>query len=229
MDDLIVALIIAGILTTTVDPFIKRQARREATLDIFHHMLGYSLPPVIRERLQNIVKETQLYRESMADYITMSEEGDLVTFDVQREFEVVNPTPHTLDFEPLMQFEKGERAELKNIICFGDTKYGKDAKLSPAKGGLGAVEYRGKGMPIHSGDRRKFKYEYSVKYPASLGFWYPNFGLPTIGLSLTIKSPNNFRVVATSSDLASPSGEWKYPTRLWMNNEHLEIVWEKIS
>jgi hypothetical protein len=59
MDDFIVALFIAGILAATVDPFIKRQARREATLDIFHHMLGYSLPRVIRERLQQIVKETK--------------------------------------------------------------------------------------------------------------------------------------------------------------------------
>jgi hypothetical protein len=148
MDDLVVALIIAGILATTVDPFIKRQARREATLDIFHHMLGYSLPPVIRERLQKIVKETRLYRENTTEHIAMSEESGLVKFDVEMEFEVANPTPHTLDFEPLLQFEKGEHAELKSVIYFGDVGYGKDAKLSIAKGGLGAVEYRGKGCPL---------------------------------------------------------------------------------
>ena len=229
VDDLIVALIIAGILAATVDPFIKRQARREATLDIFHHMLGYSLPPVIRERLQEIVKATQLYREELTEYITMSEEGDSVSFDVQMEFQVVNATPHTLAYEPLLQFEKGERAELKSVIYFGDTEYGKNAKLSPAEGGLGAMEYKGKGIPISSGDRIKFKYEYVVKYPTVLGFWYPNFSLPTIGLSLTIKSPKNFRVVATSTDLESPPGEWRYPKRLWMRNEHLEIAWSKLS
>jgi hypothetical protein len=53
----------------------------------------------------------------------MTEEGDLVKFDVQMEFEVVNPTPHTLDFNPTFQFEKGERHELKSVICFGDAKY----------------------------------------------------------------------------------------------------------
>lgn len=229
MDDLIVALTIAGILTATVDPFIKRQARREATLDIFHHMLGYSLPPVIRERLQQIVKDTRLYREGVTEYIEMTEEGDLVKFDVQMEFEVVNPTPHTLDFDPILQFEKGERPDLKSVICFGDAKYGNGARLVFAEGGLGAVEYRGKGVAIPSGGRQKFKYEYAVKYPASLGFWYPNFGLPTIGLSLTIKSPFNFNVRATTTDLESPEGEWRYPKRLWMRNEHLEIVWDKPS
>jgi len=228
-DDLIVALIIAGILAATVDPFVKHRARREATLDIFHHMLGYSLPPVIRERLQKILKETQLYRVNMTQHIDMLEEGDLVKFDVQMEFEVVNPTPHTLGFEPLLQFEKGERPELKSVICFGDVEYGKDAKLSLAEGALGVLEYRGKGIPIRSGDRLKFKYEYSVRYPTLLGFWYPNFGLPTIGVSLTIKSPNNFSVLATSTDLESPPGEWRYPNRLWTRNEHLEIVWNKVS
>lgn len=226
LDDLIVAFIIGAVLAATVDPFIKRRARREATLDIFHHMLGYSLPFVIRERLQKIVKETQLYRENTVLYISMTEEGSLAKFDVQMEFEVVNPTPHTLDFVPLLQFESGENAELKEIICFGDSGYDIAPNLA-SSGFLGAREYRGTGVPISSGDRKKFKYEYSVKYPIALGFWYPNFGLPTIGLSLTIKSPDTFVVNATASDLDSPIGEWRYPKRLWMPNEHLEIVWRK--
>jgi hypothetical protein len=229
VDDLIVALTVAGILAATVDPFVKRMARREATRDIFHHMLGFKLPEIIRNRLQETVEKTKLYRENAIQHMVMSEEGDSIVFDVETSFEVVNPTQHTLSFEPLIQFEKGEQAELKSIICFGDAKYGKDAKLSLTDGGLGAVEYRGKGVQIGSGDRCRFKYEYAVKYPTSLGFWYPNFAMPTIGLSLTIKSPKNFRVLATSSDLESPPGEWKYPNRLWMRSEHLEIVWDKLS
>jgi len=226
--ELSVALWIAGILTVTVDPFVKNRARREATRDIFHHMLGFKLPEIIRDRLQETVEKTKLYREGVVQHIVMSEEGDVVRFTVEMDFEVVNPTQHTLDFEPLLQFEKGECAELKSVIAFGNPDYGKDAKLSLAKGGLAAVEYRGKGVPIPSGDRRKFKYEYEIQFPSSLGFWSPNFALPTIGLSLTIKAPENFIVRATSSDLAAPSGEWKYPTRLWMQGEHLEIVWDKI-
>jgi len=229
MDDLIVALIVAGLLAATVDPFVKRMARREATRDIFHHMLGFKLPEIIRNRLQETVERTKLYRENAIQHIVMSEEGDSIAFDVETSFEVVNPTQNTLSFEPVIQFEKGEQAELKGIICFGDANYGKDAKLSLIEGGLGAVEYRGKSVSIRSDDRCRFKYEYAVKYPTSLGFWYPNFLMPTIGLSLTIKSPKNFKVLATTSDLESPPGEWKYPGRLWMPSEHLEIVWDKLS
>ena len=107
-EELSVALLIAGILTMTVDPFIKRRARAEATRDIFHHLLGFNLPLIIRERLQEMVEKTKLYRRGTTLHMVMSESGDSVVFDVEMEFEVVNPTPHALDFEPLLQFEKGE-------------------------------------------------------------------------------------------------------------------------
>jgi hypothetical protein len=225
--ELAIAFWIAGFLTITVDPFVKRRARREATRDIFHHMLGFKLPECIRTRLQEMVETTKLYREDVIQHIAMTEEGDFVRFLVEMEFEVINPTQHTRDFEPLVQFEPGERPELISVICFGDANYGQGAALSEAKGGLGALEYRGKGVPIPSDGRRRFKYEYAIKLPTSLGFWFLNFVLPTVGLSLTIKSPDNFRVRATTSDLASPPGEWRYPKRLWMDKEHLEIVWSK--
>jgi hypothetical protein len=52
------ALLIAGILTLTVDPFIKRRLLREASKDIFRHMLGFALPDEIKERLNSIVFNT---------------------------------------------------------------------------------------------------------------------------------------------------------------------------
>jgi hypothetical protein len=226
VNEIVIALMIAGILAITVDPFIKRRARREATRDIFHHMLGFSLPPIIRERLQDTVEKTKFYRRNMIQHIVMSEDGNSVVFAIETEFEVVNPTPHTIAFPPLLQFEKGERAILKTVTCFEESDYDRRAKLSSSKGGLGAVEYRGKEVKIPAGGSRRFKCEYSVKYPTSMGFFYPNFNYPTIGLSLTIKAPSNFRVRATSAESESP-GEWRYPNRLFMPSEHLEIVWEK--
>ena len=228
LDDAIVALLIAGILTLAVDPFIKKLARREAARDIFHHILGYKLPPSIRERLEEIVRDTKLYREEVTKRIEMSEDGDFVVFDVEMEFFVVNPYRHDLGFEPLIQFENGERGKIKRIIHFGDTSYGQDAEAKPV-GNLGASEYRGEPVLISSGNREEFKYEYRVMFPADLGFWFPNFVLPTIGLSLTIKHPDSFNVKATDTQVPCPEGEWKYPTKLWMQGEHIEIVWSKTN
>ena len=102
VDDLIVALFIAGLLTLTVDPFIKKQARKEAMRDIFHHMLCFSLPDKIRERLQEIAETTKLYRKGMKQHIVMSGDGDFVAFDVKTEFYVVNPTKHPQWFPALI-------------------------------------------------------------------------------------------------------------------------------
>lgn len=228
-DEVVVAVMIAGILTSTVDPFMKRQARREATRDIFQHMLGFSLPEVIRERLQNTVEKTKLYRENMTQHIVMSEEGDLVVFNVETEFKMVNPTPHAVAFSPYLQFERGESASLMSVTCFEYPNCGENATLSPSNSGIGSLEFRGKTVNIPpSGGSLRFKYEYLVKYPASLGFWYPNFQYPTIGLALTIKAPSNFAVRATPADNESP-GEWRYPNKLFMPGEHLDIAWDKIS
>jgi hypothetical protein len=226
ISELTIALVIAGILTATVDPIIKRKARAEATRDIFHHMLGYSLPLVIRERLQKIVEETKFYRQNSTMYMSLVEEKDLLAFYVQQEFEIVNPTPHSLNFVPLIQFEKGEHAELGSVTCFEQLGYGMNAALTPLS--LGSLEYRGLPLPIQSKGSRRFKYEYVVRYPTSLGFFYPNFQYPTIGLSLTIRAPEGINVRATTAEYQA-QGEWRYGTRLFMPQEHLDIVWDKVE
>jgi len=226
LDDAIVALMIAGILTLIVDPFIRRLARREAARDIFHHILGYSLPLPIREELEGIVRDTKLYRKEVKLRIEMSEDGNFVVFDVEMEFLVANSYYHDLSFEPLIQFENGDSGKVKRIIHFGNPNYGNSAQAMPV-GNLGASEYKGQPVVVLSGGQEKFKYEYTVKFPTEIGFWFPNFVLPTIGLSLTIKHPDNFIVKATDSQVPSPSGEWIYPEKLWMHGKHLEIVWKK--
>ena len=83
-------------------------------------------------------------------------------------------------------------------------------------------------MRIPSGETRRFKYEYAVRYPSALGFWFPNFVSLTIGLALTTKVAGNFSVRATSAEYEAP-GEWQYPNKLFMPNEHSEIVWDKLN
>jgi hypothetical protein len=227
MDDLIVALIIAGVLAITVDPFVKRRAHREATRDIFHHMLGFSLPEVIRERLQNTVEKTKLYRQNFAEHIVITEDGESVVFDTEVEFEIANPTPHDLSFAPLLQFERSEQPVLKSLTCFGEPNCGKGMKLGPTSNGM-SFECKGAEVKIPSGGSKQFKYEYSVKYPTALGFYYPNFQYPTIGLGLTIKAPANFKVKATPAEYEA-DGEWRYPKRLFMPGEQFGIIWEKVN
>lgn len=225
IDELSVALIIAGILTIAVDPFVKVRIQREATRDIFHHMLGFKLPEIIRERLQEIVQGTNLYRENTTIHCLPTEEGDFIRFDVEMEFEIVNPSRRTLDFVPHLQFEKGEQAKLARVICFDNQAYGKGATLTTSTDRSTSLEYKGKAVPILGNGRKRFKYEYSITLPVTLGFWFQNFQYPTIGLSLTIKPLTGIVFDATPATSES-QGEWRYDA-LFMPQQHIDIVWEK--
>jgi hypothetical protein len=112
------------------------------------------------------------------------------------------------------------------LTCFENVDCGKDAKLSPTPDGL-AVEAKGRQVVIPASGSRRFKYEYEVRFPVTLGYFYPNFQYPTIGLALTIKAPQDYNVKATPAEYEVP-GEWRYPSKLFMPGEHVGIVWEKI-
>lgn len=59
------AVIIASILTITVDPFLKRRLIKEASRDIFYHLLGFELPTEVRETLGEFISKTKDYRKDV--------------------------------------------------------------------------------------------------------------------------------------------------------------------
>jgi hypothetical protein len=219
------ALMIAGILAIAIDPLVKGKALRSATRDIFHHMLGFKLPLKIQDKLQEIVLETKWYRENTTMYYTISEVGEFLRFDVEMEYEVVNPTQHTRAFRAELQFEAGEQPTLKSVTCFEKSKYGNGAKLTEDPKQPRSLVYKGKPINVISEGRLRFKYQYSITYPIAIGYMYQNFVYPTIGLALTIKATPNIIVWAPPAQAESP-GEWRYP-KLFMPGNHLEIRWWK--
>src|SRR5882757_4428101 len=183
------AVLISGILTVTVDPYIKGKTQRETAVDIFHHMLGFKLPEQIQERLKHIVETTEWYRTDTAIHCVVSESGENVFFAIEQEFGIVNATQHTLCFEPIMEFERTEHPQLGRVVCFNEPDYGKEAALNPDPNEPKALAYHGKPLRIEAGGNRRFKYEYRVQYPMASGVFSLHFKYPTIGLSLTVKSP----------------------------------------
>jgi len=219
------ALMVAGILTIAVDPFLKRKLLREASKDIFQYMLGFSLPEPIRERLHSIISETKLYRENMTSHYALSEVGEFIQIDVEQEYEIVNPTLRKINFEPHLQFEKGENPNLKSIICFDNPQYGKGAALTPNSKEPSSLEYFGRVVKLPSKQRRRFKYQYSVQIPFSVGYYFPYFQYPTIGLALSIKHDPSLVVTATPATSQLP-GEWRY-AQLFMPGDHIDVRWER--
>ncbi|HYL62096.1 MAG TPA: hypothetical protein VE077_05690 [Candidatus Methylomirabilis sp.] len=225
LQELRVALVIAGVLAVTVDPLIKGKAHREAVRDVFHHILGFSLPLPIRDRLLDIVKNTTLYRENAAMRVALSESGERLVFDVEMEYEVVNPTLHTEPFQPRMEFETGEHPTLRSVTCFGEPDYGTGATLEHKKTEPSVIGYWGRKIYLASAQRRRFKLEYTMEYPLALGFYIQHFQYPTIGLALTINHSAGLVVTATPAQSQS-DGEWRY-TRLFMPGDYMQIKWER--
>ncbi|HEY0794377.1 MAG TPA: hypothetical protein VGD64_01220 [Acidisarcina sp.] len=56
------ALVIAAILKLTVDPVLKRELAKDAAKDVFLYAFGYSLPPKLREFVNDLVLETKIVR-----------------------------------------------------------------------------------------------------------------------------------------------------------------------
>ena len=225
VQELRVALVIAGVLAVTVDPLIKGKAHRQAARDVFHHMLGFNLPLPIRNRLLDIVTKTTLYRENTVMRVALSESGNLLVFDVEMEFEVVNPTLYTAPFQPRFEFETGEHPTLRSVTCFRDPDYGKGATLEHKKSEPSVIGYWGREIDLASDERRRFKVEYTMEYPLVLGFYIQHFQYPTIGLALTVKHPASLVVTATPAQSQS-DGEWRY-TALFMPGDYMQIKWER--
>jgi len=223
-----IAFLIAGVLTVTVDPYIKGKAQRETALDIFHHMLGFKLPDKIQERLKHIVETTEWYRTNSVIHCVVSESGENLFFDMEQEFEIVNATQHTLSFQPTMEFERTEYPVLQRVICFDVVGYGKDATLRPDPKEPKALAYYGEPINIEPAGKRRIKYEYRVRYPFASGVFTIHFKYPTIGLSLTIKSTETLKLTASAAEFEC-QGEWRYADKLFMPGDHTEIRWERVK
>ena len=225
------ALIIAGVLAIAVDPFLKRRLQREVSRDIFHHLIGFSLPREIQDRIKEIVLDTKLYRRNMDLTCTFSRVPEGVRIDCEYKFDLVNPSSEKAPFKQRLEFEKHENATLKSISCSDKSSdYGKAPKLMESKEDPDVRFFEGpivKIPPEQGGHNISFRAEYSIVRPVP-AFHVQHFVLPTTGLTLILKSPPDLKVTASPADAQPRADEWIYK-RLFMPGEHLEIRWEDVK
>jgi len=197
------ALFIAGVLTLTVDSFVKWRLVKDASKDIFHHIVGFDLPGPIKDRLKQIIHTTTLYRKDMEMICTFSRINGGIQLDFEIKFEVVNPTRSSLPFRQYLAYEKSEKPKLESIALYQDTSYGEGpANFGPRENEEFLLEYEGKEVkikPEKSGERYIFTSRHSLKYPGDSGFHVHTFSLSTIGFAFKLRShPPDLMVTATA-------------------------------
>lgn len=220
---------VAGIVTITVDPFLKRRLLRETSKDIFSHMIGFGLPQEIQHRIKEIALGTNLYRKNMEMSYTFERREHDMYIECDYQFDVINPSNQSMPYSQRMEFEKLEHATLLSVSCslLGDD-YGKDARLHQRTSDE-LFTWEGPAVnipPASSGIATRFRGQFSIVRPPS-DFHFQHFAHPTIGLTLRIvKRPDNLRVSGTPADPPIREKEWIYQ-RLYMPGQHIQMRWEE--
>lgn len=222
------AVLIAGMLAIVVDPFLKQRLVKEASRDIFHHLIGFELPVQIRERLRDIVLYTDLYRKDMHFTCTFTAVESGIQIEFETDYEIVNPSHKDLKFRQILEFEKAENAQLNRIECDPPKKgYGQDAALT-FNNETGLFEYEGKEInvePKSLGKRYRIWADSRVVLPLP-GFFVQHMKYPTIGVTLHVRNAPLWLKIST--DLGPGPGPHWISDQLFMPGDKFIVRWERL-
>jgi hypothetical protein len=176
------AAVIAALLVFLVDPFLKARLLREAARDIFHYLLGFDQQPEIKERLRSILLGTKLFRRNYNLRYKLTAVGDRMRFQVEYDFELINPTDETLSFDQVVQFETSEHPEIEFLsLVSTQESYQEPVRLVPKTNDPLVLEAKKsvKIQPSSKGITYRFGGRWFTTYPKQS--WYAqHFGFPTI-------------------------------------------------
>lgn len=192
MGALFEALLIAGILCISVDPFLKRQLLREVNQELFVHLVGYDLPQEIKDRLKDTIFGLKLYAVDKRINCEINPCGEnQVSVKVTETYDLVNPTPQTQAYTEWAAFEKAELP--KRCVVrgrSGDVECSAQELYEPPDD-LGILRVDAKKVPIPpttQGPSWHFSREYELLLPHN-HFLHLYQKLPVIGIWVRVSAP----------------------------------------
>ena len=221
------AIFIAGCLTITVDPFLKRRLIQEASKDIFHHLLGFDLPKEIRLKLKDFLLGIKNYRidteiEARAD---LKHNSVLLTVSVRSKIIVASE----MLYQPNVAFEESEHPTLLQVSITSDnSNYNSNLTadhlhLESKPDEPMVLEWKGRELKLHSGDSLSMFVRFSVE-GARNDFWVYFFGAPTIFTKLRLTASPGLDVSASLADQIN-GDEYIYQ-KVFVAGDHIQIRWK---
>ena len=222
------AVIIAGVLAVFVDPLMKQSLLRQASRGIFKHLLGFDQRPEIKEKLQDIVFNTKLFRKSCDLRCSVETQSDHFRFTVEYDSEIINPTHNACDYIPRLEFDSAHEAAVLSMSftssdgsCAWNAtppKSSDEPGVDLIKGEQFSIKPESKGVTY----RASGKYQIKPKH----GFHTFNAGIPTLSMSIrVIALPDDFEAGA-SPPTSENVNYWQYD-RLQMVGDHVTLRWRK--
>jgi hypothetical protein len=221
-------LLLAGGLTITVDPYIKRKLQREAAEDIFHHLLGLDLPIEIRETLRDFLLRNRHYRRSAIIEVTVNPlaNGTEVEVIVTMRAEVV-AVAETV-YEQHISFEEAERGTILEASVTSTSHPEKsytiaNPQLDPVADEPMVYGWTGVKIKLKKDECLSSFVKFRMQKPTH-DFWMLNFGIATIHPTVRINGNTGLMVTASKADQVN-GNECIY-RKVFVSGDHIQIRWK---
>ena len=220
------AFFITGFLTIAVDPFLRRRLLKEATTDIFHHLLGFDLPVEIRETLKDFLLANRSYRRNVIieAHAQTRPDGDVdVTWSMNADVVAVAAT----EYVQHVSFEEPEHGLILEASVTSSTHpelnyTEKSPSLKLDKDQPMVSAWSGKKVKLKKGDEIHSFVKFTTR-GSRTGFSTTHFGNATINPRVRVSGSSVLEVFSSASDQRN---ENEYIHRkVFVQGDHIQVRW----
>jgi len=221
--------IIAGLVTFTVDPFVKKRIVREASKDIFGYIVGMDLPNEVRDALNRQLFSTESYREDVHIVANVESDGAGVLLTVEQSGKVV-AAKHCV-YRQKLQFEESEQGEILHASVSGhhnpDFDYEKtaaqDLALQPTEEAMVLEWAAHRDIPLRKGEKINTRIKFQVS-GERFDYFSLNFSAPVVRPTLRVSCSSDL-VVEASTGSRRIGNQYTYD-KVFLYADHLNIRWK---
>jgi hypothetical protein len=235
------ALVIAGVLSWTVDYNVKKRLIREAVRDIDKYLLGYALPSDLQDKVREI-REARIVRRYFVCEFTISpiQDEKQIRLETKITFQAQNITNQEQPYTAELALEKRNSPEIDFMSCTSNdaqAKYrikGSDL-LNQADSDSPIIDVQARTLWLLPQAQLGFPfiyYEFTAKYSQKLpeiGSEYFQFDqpYPTIGATVIVNHPQQFKIHFPSKPKKAQltRSEWSNP-RVFLRGAMITIWWK---
>jgi hypothetical protein len=230
------AFIIAAILATTVDHYLKERVLREVTSDVSKYLVGYRLPLEVQGRIGDLMRIKWIRRKfDLRVAFTEVDGGEKIKADVQISEVVQNISSEPLDYQDKFEFDSHEPIAVAEMQC--DSNDPKSCYYVSGEALIG-IRTENSGRIIFAAQlvrmppveesigEYRFGARYEVVQPTKFSELI-SFSIPTIGVSIEITDhPENYNFHVSPPADHTAHNRWEF-RRLFLPGEHIKILWER--
>lgn len=211
------ALIIAGLLASTVDFYVKKHLVHAIQKDTAHYLIGFNMPATMQIKIGDLIR-TPFIRRNMVVRIELKPSSIApnqrfnVHYDIS--YDVVNVSNQSVKFQPYIESEEHNKPDDIQIQCTSSQRFTKTTTLPPDHG---VVRAQNSPEKIPPDGVRGFQISYSNQNPIE----YSDpilFAYPTEGLKISISCP---------ADIETTASECPFPPTIMQDamSERTKSVW----